>query len=50
MTKPTEGRIYQEFFVTAQSAVRYARESVALGWNVEVIDPDSRILFIGGPA
>lgn len=48
MTKPAEGRIYSETFGGVTAALEYARESVALGWHVEVIGPDSRIYFIGG--
>ena len=48
MTKPAEGRTYLEKFGGARSAIDYAKEAVALGWNVEVIGPDSRIYFIGG--
>jgi len=48
MTKPADGRIYSEKFGGARSAVNYAKEAVSLGWNVEVIGPDSRIYFIGG--
>ena len=48
MTKPAEGRIYSETFGGARSAIDYANEAVSLGWNVEVIGPDSRIYFIGG--
>ena len=48
MTKPAEGRIYSETFGGVTAALDYARESVALGWHVEVIGPDSRIYFIGG--
>ena len=48
MTKPADGRIYSETFGGARSAIDYAKEAVSLGWNVEVIGPDSRIYFIGG--
>ena len=48
MTKPAEGRIYSETFGGVTAALDYARESVALGWHVEVIGPDSSIYFIGG--
>lgn len=48
MTKPSEGRIYSEKFAGGGEAVAYAKEAVSLGWNVEVIGPDSRIYFIGG--
>lgn len=50
MTKPSEGRIYGETFDSGAAAIRYAKNSVALGWHVELIGPDSRIYFIGGPA
>ena len=50
MTKPKEGRTYLERGMSGSEAIKYARESVALGWDVEVIGPDSRIYFIGGPA
>jgi len=48
MTKPSEGRIYSEKFNGARSAIKYAEEAIMLGWNVEVIGPDSRVYFVGG--
>ena len=49
MTKPKEGRIYSEREMDATEAIQYAKEAIKLGWNAEVIGPDSRIYFIGGP-
>lgn len=48
MTKPSDGQIYSEKFGGAKSAIRYAKDAVAFGWNVEVVGPDSKIYFIGG--
>ena len=48
MTKKLEGRIFSETFTSATEAIAYAKESISLGWNAEVIGPDSRIYFIGG--
>ena len=50
MTKPKEGRIYSQRGMAAAEAIRYGKEAIALGWDVEVVGPDSRIYFIGGPA
>ena len=50
MTKPDEGRIYSEREMGATEAIQYAKEAIKLGWTAEVIGPDSRIYFIGGPA
>ena len=49
MTKPKEGRIYSEREMGATEAIQYAKDAIELGWNAEVIGPDSRIYFIGGP-
>jgi hypothetical protein len=51
MTKPKEGRIYSERgFWECGEAIQHAKEAIDLGWDAEVIGPDSRIYFIGGPA
>ena len=50
MTKPKEGRIYSEREMRGSEAIKYAKEAIALGWDVEVIGPDGKIYFIGGPA
>ena len=50
MTKPKEGRIYSERINGCAEATKHAKESIALGWDVEVIGPDGKIYFIGGPA
>ena len=49
MTKPKEWRIYTERgFWECGEAIQHAKEAIALGWDAEVIGPDSRIYFIGG--
>ena len=51
MTKPEEGRIYSERgFWECGEATKYAKEAITLGWNAEVIGPDGKMYFIGGPA
>lgn len=51
MTKPKEGRICSERgFWECGEAIQHAKEAIALGWDVEVIGPDGKIYFIGGPA
>ena len=49
MTKPKEGRIYSERVTGGPESIQYAKEAIALGWDAEVIGPDGRIYFIGGP-
>ena len=49
MTKPKEGRIYSERGMGASEAIQYAKDAIALGWDAEVVGPDSRVYFIGGP-
>ena len=53
-TKPHEGRIYSETFSREdyfsdwdlqRSALLYCKNSVDLGWDVQAIDGDSRIVF-----
>jgi len=55
-TKPREGRIYSATFcrddyfsftdLTA-SVFQYCKNAVDLGWDVQAIDGDSRIIFNG---
>ena len=49
MTKPKEGRIYSERVTGGLESINYAKEAITLGWDAEVIGPDGRIYFIGGP-
>jgi hypothetical protein len=49
-TMAKEGRIFLKRGMDCEGAIQYAKESIALGWDVEVIGPDGRIYFIGGPA
>jgi len=55
-TRPREGRIYSEKFSRddylsftdlAASVFQYCKNAVDLGWDVEAIDCDSRIIFKG---
>lgn len=53
-TMPREGRIYNErfsrddyfsFHDLHRSVMQYCRDAIGLGWDVEAIDCDSRIIF-----
>jgi len=55
LTKPTEGRIYTEHFNWYDydtpndlrlAVATYCNESIGLGWDVEALDDDSKIVFI----
>ena len=50
MKRSIEGRIYSERGMRGSEAIKYAKEAIALGWEVEVVGPDNRIYFIGGPS
>lgn len=54
--RPREGRIYSETFSRddyfsewdlQRSALLYCKNAVELGWNVQAIDGDSKIIFSG---
>ena len=54
-TKPQEGRIYSENFCRDEyfsdrdlhdSVMQFCKSSVELGWNVEAIDSNSKIIFM----
>ncbi len=54
-TMPREGRIYSDTFSRddyfspddmRRSVMQYCKNAVELGWDVQAIDGDSRIIFI----
>ena len=56
-TMPREGRIYSDTFSRDdyfsdwdlhKSAMQYCRDAVELGWDVQAIDGNSRIIFSEG--
>ena len=55
-TRPLEGRIYSDRFSREdyfsdwdlhKSVMQYCRDAIGLGWDVQAIDGDSRIIFQG---
>jgi hypothetical protein len=56
MTRPKKARIssfqypYLERGLNYGEAILIAKEAIQLGWQVEVVGPDSKIYFIGGKA
>ena len=53
-TMPREGRIYSDTFSRddyfsewdlRKSAIQFCKDAVELGWNVQAIDGNSRVIF-----